>query len=111
MVTPDLPPELDDDGVHLLEPFGALAVLDDVDHRRRNAFLQGFSLVRDPFELIVHLARRDQDGDLARARRDAGLEAEIAVERGELLAPLAVELNAGGACNPAMLAPGVMARS
>ena len=65
MIAENLPAEFDDGGVSFVEPLRALAVFDDVDDLARNAFLQGFRLVRGPFELAVHLARDGEDGDLA----------------------------------------------
>src|SRR5437868_8241818 len=69
-------------------------MLDRVDRALRNAFLQRLRLVRDPFELAVHLARRDEDRDLADAWRDAGLEAKLAIDRAQQApVPRAVEVD------------------
>src|SRR5262245_64813213 len=96
MVAPELAAERNDERVGRVESVEAAAMLDGVDDALRHAFLERFRLVRGPFELAVHLARRDQDRDLADARRDAGLESEIAVDRREMGGGLrAVELHAG----------------
>src|SRR5262249_57431291 len=83
---PDLAAKLDDHGIGGLEPFSAAAMLDGVDDLCRHAFLQRLRLVRHPFELAVHLARCGQNGDLADARREARLKAQIAVDRVQGLA-------------------------
>ncbi len=76
---------------------GAGAVLDGVDRRGRHADLQGLGLVRAPFELAVHLARGDEDRGLAHARRQPGVEPQIAVERGDVLVAPAPQMDAGRA--------------
>ena len=68
MVTKDLARELDDGGVPLIEGCCAFAMLDDVDDRRLDAFLQRFRLVCAPLELAVHFTRGRKDRNLAHAR-------------------------------------------
>src|SRR5262249_59781007 len=57
VVAKNLPPELDDCRIGLVEAGGRLAMLDDVDDARIDALLERLRLVRGPFELAVHLAR------------------------------------------------------
>ncbi len=97
VVAPDFAAELDHHRVRRVESSGALAMLDHVDHGGLDAFLQGFRLVRDPFELAVHLARGREDRKLAHPRREARLEAQIAIDGGHVGGDLRrVELHAGG---------------
>src|SRR6185312_6023731 len=98
MVAEDLPPELDHRGVDFVQAGGALAILDGVDDGGLDAFLQSFRLVRDPFELAVHLARGGENRDLTHAWGEAGLVAQIPVECARMLGSVrAVELDAARA--------------
>ena len=96
VVAEDLPAEFDDRRVGLAQALRALAVLDDVDDVARHADLQGFGLVRGPFEPAVHFARDGENGDLARFRIEAGLMAQIVIDRVMRLDRLgAVKVDAG----------------
>ena len=80
MVAPQLPAKLDHQRIGRIEPIQRLAILDGVHHRRRHALLEALRLMGVPFEIAVEFARRRHDRDLADARRNASLLAQIGVD-------------------------------
>src|ERR1700723_431641 len=97
MFADSLATELDDRGVSFVDALRAFAMLDDVDDFGRHADLQSFRLVRRPFEPAVHFAGDGKDRDFAHLRIEAGLKAQMRVQRiVRVHRAGAVEMNAGG---------------